>query len=325
MRVFQLARENNEGIKIQNMAMMNYKEFAESILSDLMGNVSLSDILLKMKIFASKKGDKELLTWISKELAGYENEKPPKYRIIPSGLKVDVFVPFRGTSRIDFPAEMIKDREVREKLLNLPFNNPIAEIESLCKEGTEDGFIHAKVHAYAYQFISEFINGDIQGATQFVTKASVSQIPVAVKSVIIDFMLKISNEEEIDFNTFIKSNSTMSTNINITAGILNTGNGVVNAQGSTNVVGENTIVNGDNKEELLKLIAEIDKMASVLQNAEYNEVSNDIRTELHKDVPSKSYLKRCFQAIPSILTGVGTGVVANGISPLVKAAIALLI
>lgn len=48
--------------------MMNYKEFAESILSDLMGNVSISDVLLKMKIFASQKGDKDLLDWVSKEL-----------------------------------------------------------------------------------------------------------------------------------------------------------------------------------------------------------------------------------------------------------------
>ena len=304
--------------------MMNYKDLAENILSDIMNNGSISDILLKTKIFASKKGDKELLAWISKELSGYENEKPPKYRIIPSGLKVDVFVPFRGTSRIDFPAEMIKNKEVREKLLNLPFNNPIAEIENLCKEGTEDGFIHAKVHAYAYQFISEFINGEIQGVTQFVTKASVSQIPVAVKSVIIDFMLKISNEEDIDFNTFMKSNSAMTTNININAGILNSGNGVVNAQGSTTVVGNNNAVSGINKEELLRIVEEIDQMVSVVHNAEYNEVSNDIRAELQKETPSKNHLKRCFQVIPTILTGVGSGVVANGVSPLVKAAIEML-
>ena len=69
--------------------MLNFKELAENILTDLLNNGSISDILLKTKIFASKKGDVGLLEWVTRELEGYEN-KPPKYRILNSGLKVDV-------------------------------------------------------------------------------------------------------------------------------------------------------------------------------------------------------------------------------------------
>lgn len=305
--------------------MMNYKDLAENILSDIMSNGSISDILLKAKIFASKKGDNDLLTWVSNELNGYEGISAPKYRILPLGLKVDVFVPFRGTSRIDFPAEMIKNKEVRERLSDLHFNNPIAEIEGLCKSTSDDANLYSKVHAYAFQFMAEFINGDIQGAYQVVTKASVSQILVAVKSVLIDFFLKISGEEDIDFSTFVKNNPNMTPNIQINTGIVNNGNGVINASGSTNIIGDNNVANVNNKEELLGILAEIDKLVKTQQNTEYNEVTNDIRDELQKEAPSKSYLKRCFQAIPSILAGVGTGVVANGITPLVQAAVALLI
>ena len=39
--------------------MIDFKTLAENILSDLMGSASISDILLKTKIFASKKGDNE--------------------------------------------------------------------------------------------------------------------------------------------------------------------------------------------------------------------------------------------------------------------------
>ena len=304
--------------------MLNYKELAENILSDVMNNGSISDILLKTKIFASKRGDKELLDWVSKELGGYD-VKPPKYRILPSGLKVEVFVPFRGTARLDFPAEMIKDKDVRNRLSNMGFNNPISEIENLCQSSNDDSAtVQTKVHVYAYQFMAPYINGDIQDAFQYVTKASVSQIIVAVKSLLIDFFLKVSNEEDIDFNTFVKNNPSMSGNITINAGVVNTGSGTVNAQGSTNVVGDNNTITPESKQELLRILTEIDKIAVPLNSCDYNEVSQEIKNELEKDAPAKNLLKRCFQAIPSIITGIGTGVVANGLSPLISSALSLL-
>ena len=53
---------------MQNFCMSGYKELVESILSGLMGSVPITDPLLKLIIFASKRGDKELLEWVSHEL-----------------------------------------------------------------------------------------------------------------------------------------------------------------------------------------------------------------------------------------------------------------
>lgn len=302
---------------------MDFKSFAENVLSDLMSNVSISDILLKMKIFASKRGDKELLDWITKELDGYD-DMPPKYRMLTSGCKVDVFVPFRGTARIDFPIDIIKDEKVRERLSTIPFHQPIAEIDNLGKETETDGVIKMKVPVFAYSFMSGFINGDIQDAYQYTTTAAVSQIIVAVKSVLIDYMLKISNEGEIDFSTFAKNNPKMS-NTTIIAGIVNTGTGVVNAQGSTNVVGDNNAITAENKAELHRILSEIEEIAaSGMPNDEYNECTADIRNELEKEKPAKHFLRRCFQAIPSFLSGVSAGVVANQLTPLIARAVGLL-
>lgn len=39
-----------------------------------MSDKPVSDILLKMNIFASHRNDNDLLTWVSKELGGYEGE-----------------------------------------------------------------------------------------------------------------------------------------------------------------------------------------------------------------------------------------------------------
>src|SRR5574344_1881394 len=147
--------------------MTDYKVLAENILSDLMNNSSISDILLKLKIFASKRVDKELLSWVRKELGGYGEEVPPGYRILYSGLKVKVFIGWGVERWIEFPAEMIKEGDIRKQLTHLPFHQSIGEIEYLCNDAKEDGAIMMHVPVCAYSFISKFINGDIQDAYQY--------------------------------------------------------------------------------------------------------------------------------------------------------------
>lgn len=302
--------------------MLNFKKLAENILEDLMNNGAISDILLKTKIFAFKRGDNELLSWISKELNGYEDETPPKYRILNCGLKVDVGVPYFGPNCIDFPIDMIENDNVRNRLSNITFTLPITEIENLCNDTEKDGRIKTKVPVFAYPFLSKYINGVIQDAYQYTTKAAVLQIITSVKSVLIDFLLKISNEEDIDFNSFIKTEPNMITIKN--ANIVNTGSGDVNAQGSTTIIGDNNTISKDTKQELLRILSEIDKMAAARSNSDYEEVSKDIKTELQKEKPEKKFLKRCFQLIPSFLTSVAASVAGNGLTELVSSALILL-
>ena len=302
--------------------MLNFKKLAENILMDLMNNGSVSDILLKTKIFASKKGDKELLDWVSKELDGYGDDKPPKYRILICGLKVDVFVPYRGVSRLDFPIDMIENDNVRNRLSKFAFHMPVVEIENLCKDANNDDMIRMKVPVCAYQFMSGFINGDIQDAYQYTTKAAVSQILVSVKSVLVDFLLEVSNEEDINFNNFVKSNPNMITINN--SGIMNTVSGDFNAQGANVVNGVNNIISDDSRRELLEILDKVDKIAAALPNTDYDENSKDIKAELQKPQPNKKFLKRCFSAIPTFLSGIGASIVANQLNPLITSALTLL-
>ena len=303
--------------------MVDFKGLAENILADLMNNVSISDILLKTKIFASKRGDEELLTWVTNELDGYE-DKPPKYRIVKSGVKVNVFIPGRYMT-VEFHPEMIEDLGVSERLSNMPFHNPIAELSTICKDGSDDGsLVTMHVPVYVYPYINDYINGDIQDVYQYTTKAAVAQIIVAVKSVLIDYLLKVSNEKDIDFSTFIKNNPKMN-KTTIIAGVVHTGSGDVNAQGSTNIIGDNNNVYNCNKEELLKILAEIDKMAEATKpNPDYEELVDDIRKELEKEQPEKKNLKRFFQLIPTFLSGIASSVAGNGLTELISSAIALL-
>lgn len=304
--------------------MIDFKQFAENILDDLMGKTPISDILLKTKIFAAKRNDKELIKWVTQELEGYE-DAPPRYRVLTAGLKVEVFVPFRGTARIEFPTDIIQHKNVSNRLSHIPFHNPISEIENLCSDVEDSPNLHMRVPVAAYSFMKPFLNGEIQDSYQYVSKASVLQIVTTVKSLLIDYLLKISQEEDIDFNSFIKNKPNMIQNNNITAGIVNMGDGTITANGATTVVGDNNVISNDHKESLLKIVEEIDKIASALpDHSDYDGVSSDIKQEIKKEHPDKKFIKRCFQAIPTILGSISSDVIANQLEPYITQALALI-
>lgn len=305
--------------------MIDFKKLAENILEDLMGKTPISDILLKTKIFAAKRNDSDLLKWVSQELEGYI-DAPPQYRILNSGLKVDVFVPFRGTTRIEFPTDVIKRKDIRERLSHMPFHNPITEIENLCSNDNESTTIQMRIPVAVYGVLNKNLNGEIQDSYQYVSKAAVQQIVVTVKSLLIDYLLKISKDEDIDFNSFVKTKATMITQNNITAGIVNMGDGTIHAEGATTVVGNNNTINNEQNESLQAIIESIDRLAEGLTNRhDYDEVSTDIKEELKKDNPRKGFLKRCFQAIPTILGSLSSDIIANQLQPYVLSALSLLV
>lgn len=304
--------------------MVDFKQLAENILDDIMSNKSISDILLKTKIFAAKKNDVDLLEWVTHELEGYQ-DAPPKYRILNSYLIVYVHVPYSGISKIRFPTEIIQHEGIRERLSLMPFHDSISEIEAISSSNMDSSDVCMKVPVFAYDYMNPFVNGTINDSYQCVTKASVCQIVTVVKSLLIDFLLKFSNEENIDFNSFIKTKQIMIQTNNITAGIVNMGAGSVNAQGATTIVGDNNTIANDSKDELRSIIEAIDKIAmNAVDHKEYDAIASDIRIELANETPKKSFLKRCFQAIPTVLGSISSDVIANQLQPYIAQAIALL-
>lgn len=303
---------------------MDFKQLAENVLQDLMGNASITDVLLKTKIFASLRGDTELLAWINKELNGYETDLP-NYRILSAGIKIQVFKPFQGYFSMNFNLSLIQNDSIREIMSKMPFYSKLGELEEMVIGDDGDGIIARDLPLVGYGQIAKYINGDIQQAQQYVSKAAVKQIVVSVKSILIDFLLRFNEEESIDFNTFIKSQTTMVTN-NITAAIVNTGNGSIDASNTTSVIGDsnNVTLTISCQRELLDIMDKIDQIASELKDDKYSDISMDIRNELNNPSPSKKFLTRCFQAIPSVITGISTGVVANEVTPLIEKALNLL-
>ena len=300
----------------------NIKKLSESILSDITSDVSIVNILLKTKVLAARKQDKELLTWVTYELNGY-SEAPPAYRIINAGVKVDINRGFQQVIGFTYPIDMVKDEKIRKRLYHINVNNPITEIEEMCKRDDSES-IHVVLPTWIwYYHMGHCINGNIERAYQFSNLFALRNILVSVKSLLIDYFLKLSNDEDIQFNSLIKKEKAMTVN-NINASIVNTGEGTINADHITTVIGDGNTMNMEEQKSLQNLLEKIDDLLRTFDNEDYKGIYSEISMELKKEVPSKKFIKRCFHAIGGIVNGIASGVIANQVTPYIAQALTFL-
>lgn len=300
----------------------NIKKLSESILSDITSDVSIVNILLKTKVLAARKQDKELLTWVTYELNGY-SEAPPAYRIIDAGVKVDINRGFQQVMGFTYPIDMVKDEKIRDRISHIKIYNPITEIEEMCKRDDSES-IHVNLPTWIwYHHMGHCINGNIERAYQFCNLYALRNILVSVKSLLIDYFLKLANDEDIQFNSLIKNEKAMTVN-NINASIVNTGDGTINADHITTVIGNGNTITQEEQKNLQDLLKKIDDLMRSLDNDDYKEIFTEIALELKKEEPSKKFIKICIQAIGGLVNGIASGVIANQITPYISAALALL-
>ncbi|WP_298575334.1 hypothetical protein [uncultured Porphyromonas sp.] len=296
------------------------RQLAESILTDLTQDTPIANAMLKAKVFAVKKDDKDLQSWIEHELDGYE-ENLPKYRLLDAGVKVDIHRGYQEVLGYNYPVDMVEEEKTRERLLHLPIHASISEVEELCTK-SDGGTIHLDIPVNIwYHHMRHCINGDIQRAYQIATVASLKQIMVKVKSLLIDYFLKIDKNDSLSFLSLIKKEIPI---MKITAGIINTGSGSVITNDVAIVSGSNISINKENIQELRCILLRIEEIMKSLNSDDYKEISEELKTEMKKDDPSRNVIKRALQAINGIASGIVSGVIANQVSPLVTSAIALL-
>lgn len=309
------------------MEYSNISGIAQKILSDIMNDAPLSSIMLKVKIFAAKKPDKDLLDWVSNELKGY-NDKPPIYRIIDCGVKMDIHRDFQEVLGFEYPVEMIKDEKIRERVLHIALQQPISEIEEFVKGANTTNIIHVPIPVPIwYNHMGHCISGQIQRAYQFTTVASMKNVLVEIKSKLIDYFLKIDNNEEIDFASVMRkeemqSNITHNTTYN--AAIVNTGNGNVEAHQITNIASSRVILNDDKKSELKEILDKIASIAKQAKSPEFADLVNEADEEIKKPQSEVKIIKRCFQAMKGLSYEVGVSVIADQLSSLLTKALSLL-
>lgn len=299
------------------------KQIAENIISDIMNDLPIANILLKAKIFATKKQDYNLLHWINKELNGYDGDLP-EYRKLKAGIKLDIHRGLQIVSDFSYPTECIKDDNIRNRLEAFPIVVPISEVEELTK--SDSGTIHMDIPVGLWESqIGYCITGTIQRAYQYTSVSGIKHIIVAIKDIIIEYMLKYGENEKINFESFIESkqNKIIMTNTTFNAAIVNTGNGSICATNTTNIVGNENTINSQTKEELKNIMAEIKKVLTQ-NDSDLTEIVLEIESEISQPTPKKTVVKRGFQAMKGLIQGITAGVIANKLPELISSALALL-
>lgn len=310
-------------VKIIFRHMNSLKQIAENITSDIMNNQPIANILLKAKIFATKKQDYDFLHWVNQELNGYDGNLPD-YRKLKSGIKLDIHRGWQIVSNFPYPTEYIKDKDIRERLEVFPIVVPISEVEELSKSNSDS--IHMEIPAGLWErHIGYCITGTIQRAYQHTNVSGINNIIVAVKDIIVEYMLKYSENEDINFASIIecKRNEIVMNKTTYNAAIVNTGSGNINATNTSNIVGNENTINAQTKEGLEEIMSKIKELLPS-DDSELKEIVIEIESEMSQSIPKKSVIKRGLQAMKGLAQGITAGVIANKLPGLISSALALL-
>jgi hypothetical protein len=192
----------------------------ESIQTDIIGAVPLSDVLRKAKILAYRLKNEEFKAWIDHELDGYYGvhlDAMPTYRIIATTSYGDFFNGVWHHKNSPMPMEVFDDDmgHIRDMLNQAIFRQGIRELESLIEQAvanSENGLRMAWPDA-ARNYVSSRLEGDYQciSAWQALTATPLIGILDTVKNRLLTLTLELADRypeaAQLDFAAAAKNPS----------------------------------------------------------------------------------------------------------------------
>lgn len=309
---------------------MEIKKLIEDVLMDLADNKTLTDVSSKIQIIVRLLGDEKLKTWYTCEfVTGYKNQELPDYRISRAAdVKANYLVP-QGYGVLQLSGQSIPvgnlDSVEYEEIMTIRFNDTIASIIEYSKHPKD---IAMSLSSYEKVLVQKVLGEvHIQNVYKVLSPSTLQTIIDSVKGRIIDMFMDL-NEKVFDGGLDLKSKSAKEeihqviTN-NITAGIVHTGDGTINASNVTNVIGDNNTVSTASIGELKEILRKIESLIET-QNPECREICDELKEELSNPAPAKRILKRGFQALKGLALSVSTEVLTGKLTPLLEQALSLL-
>jgi hypothetical protein len=167
-------------------------------------NNRLTDILIKAKVLAYKLKNDELKKWIENELNGYPDGNVPDYRIIPCQIIGSISNGFQRSSRYPIPLLNIEEK-LKKELQQVRLSQSISSLDEATHE-RKGGAMIQPLPAQMYAYMSKDFDNDfvIEHAQKEIDRIQIVQVLTAVKSKLIDFLLKLNEDfsdkefEEID-------------------------------------------------------------------------------------------------------------------------------
>lgn len=309
--------------------LMDTKKLIEEVLLDLGNNKSLTEVSSKIQIIVRLLGDEKLKDWYTCEfVTGYKDQNLPDYRISQAAdIQANYLVP-HGFGAISFRGQSVPvmnlGTEKYKEIMTVRFTDTISAIIGYSKH-PED--ISMSLSPYELILVQKVLGeAHIQSVHKVLSPSTFQTIIDNVQGRIIDMFMDL-NERVFNGELDLKSNTVKKEihqviNNNITARIVQTGTGTIEANNSTIAATLEQELSAESISKLTTLTDDVERLAKE-SNEEFNDIAQeivDIRTELSKQKPNIGFLKKSFKA----LTWGATVSCKTAIEEIVKKAIELL-
>lgn len=157
-------------------------------------NNHLTDILIKTKVLAFKLKNKELIEWIDSELNGYPKNEVPDYRIISCQIIGTISNGYQRMSNYPIPLLGLDKKHV-DILKTFKLVQSISTLDEFV-HNEKGGKMAENIPAELYGYLSkDFDNGFVvEYARREIDKVQIIQILTAVRTKLLDFLLKLNEE-----------------------------------------------------------------------------------------------------------------------------------
>lgn len=285
---------------------MDTKKLIEEVLLDLGNNKSLTDVSSKIQIIVRLLGDEKLKSWYTYEfVTGYKDQELPEYRITHAVEIKANYIVSRGFSAWKLSGQSVPvanlGLEKYKEIMTVRFCDTISAIIEYSKHPKD---VAMSLTPYEQMLVQKVLGeAHIQNVHKVLSPSTFQTIIDNVQGRIIDMFMDL-NERVFNGELDLKSNSAKKeihqviTN-NITAGIVQTGPGTIEANNATIAAKIEQSPSADVIAKLNSLADEIERMAKDADD-EFNDIAReliDIRTELSKPQPNSSFLKKSFKAL----------------------------
>jgi len=250
-------------------------------------NNRLTDILIKSKILAYKLKNDELKKWIESELNGYPDGDVPDYRIIPCQIIGSISNGFQRASRYPIPLLNI-EKKLQQDLQQVRLAQSISSLDEATNDKKGGKMIQPlPVQMYAYlskDFDNDFV---IEHAQKEIDRIQIVQVLTAVKSKLLDFLLKLNEDfSDKDFEDVEKGKTKERINSLFKDTIFGDNTTIIVGDKNTQKVRNKKIVKGNFeilKEELLKnglKASDVDELKTIVDNDNVDNEKKEFGTKV---------------------------------------------
>lgn len=283
---------------------MDVKKLIEEVLMDLGNNKTLADVSTKIQIIVRLLGDDKLKKWYECEfITGYKGKDFPEYRISKAADIKASYIRPQGFGAWKVSGQSVPvvnlGAEKYKEIMTVRCGDTISAIIEYSKHPSD---IAMSLSPYELILVQRVLGeAQIQSVHKELSPSTFKSIIDNVQGKIIDMFMDLDEKifnGELDFRSGdAKKEIKHVVNNYITAGIVQTGDGRIDASNSN--IGANIGVSEDTKEQLKTILDEIERLSKATDD-EFNDVAqeiSDIRSELASKISRSAILKKSFKAL----------------------------